>query len=66
MSGTGKTKTAFRLELVALAVYVLFCVVVIEVLRSDVAICWISEAVYAIVIFFCSAIYLRGGRWKLN
>ena len=51
MSGTGKTKTAFRLELVALAVYVLFCVVVIEVLRSDVAICWISEAVYALVIF---------------
>ncbi len=66
VSGTGRTKTAFRLELVALAVYVIFCVVVIEILRSDVAICWTSEAVYAIVIFFCSAIYLRGGRWKLN
>ena len=66
VSGTGRTKTAFRLELVALVIYVLFCVVVIEILRSDVAICWLSEAVYAIVIFTCSALYLRTGRWKAN
>ena len=64
VSGTGNTKSAFALELVALGVYVAYCAVVIEWLRCDVAVCWTAEAVYAIVMVLCCGIYLRSGRWR--
>lgn len=64
VSGTGNTKSAFALELVALGVYVAYCAVVIEWQRCDVALCWTAEAVYAIVMVCCCGIYLRSGRWR--
>ena len=64
VSGTGSTKTAFRLELVALAVYMLYCTVIIGILKLDVAICWTAEHVYAGMLFLCSWLYMRSGRWK--
>ena len=64
VSGTGNTKSAFALEMLALVIYVAYCAVVIEWLRCDVAVCWIAEAVYAAVMFLCSALYLRSGRWR--
>lgn len=64
VSGTGSTKTAFRLELIALAVYMVYCTVIIEILRLDVAICWTAEHVYAGMLLVTSWIYMRSGRWK--
>ena len=64
VSGTGSTKTAFRLELVALAVYMLYCTVIIGIMKLDVAICWTAEHVYAGMLFLCSWLYMRSGRWK--
>ena len=64
VSGTGSTKTAFRLELIALAAYMVYCTVIIGVLKLDVAICWTAEHVYGGVLFFCSWLYMRSGRWK--
>ena len=64
VSGTGSTKTAFRLELVALAVYMIYCTVIIGILKLDVAICWTAEHVYAGMLFLCSWLYMRSGRWK--
>ena len=64
VSGTGSTKTAFRLELIALAVYMVYCTVIIGILKLDVAICWTAEHVYGGVLFFCSWLYMRSGRWK--
>ena len=64
VSGTGSTKTAFRLELVALAVYMVYCTVIIGMMKCDVAICWTAEHVYAGMLFICSWLYLRSGRWK--
>ncbi len=64
VSGTGSTKTAFKLELVALTVYTIYCTVIIAVLKLDVAICWTAEHVYAGMLFLCSWIYMRSGRWK--
>lgn len=64
VSGTGSTRTAFRLELIALFVYMIYCTVVIEWMKLDVAICWTAEHVYAGVLLICSGIYLRSGRWK--
>ena len=64
VSGTGSTKTAFRLELIALAVYMIYCTVIIGILKLDVAICWTAEHVYAGMLFLCSWLYMRSGRWK--
>ena len=64
VSGTGSTKTAFRLELAALGVYTLYCTIVAGILKADVAICWSAEHVYAAVLLILCYIYLRSGRWK--
>ena len=64
VSGTGSTKTAFKLELVALTVYTIYCTVIISVLKLVVAICWTAEHVYAGMLFLCSWLYIRSGRWK--
>lgn len=64
VSGTGSTKTAFRLELIALFFYVLYCSTIIGWLKLDIAICWTAEHVYAAVLLICSWWYLKSGRWK--
>ena len=64
VSGTGSTKTAFRLELVALFVYMVYCAVIIGWLKLDVAICWTAEHVYAGMLLICNWIYMKSGRWK--
>ena len=64
VSGTGSTKTAFKLEMIALAAYMVYCTVIIEILKLDVAICWTAEHVYGLVLFICGWIYMRSGRWK--
>ena len=64
VSGTGSTKTAFRLELVALAVYMTYCTIIIGWLKLDVAVCWTAEHVYAGMLLICSWWYMRSGRWK--
>ena len=64
VSGTGNTKTAFRLELAALAVYMIYCTVVIMLLRSNVAVCWTAEHVYSLLVLLLCGRYLKSGRWK--
>lgn len=64
VSGTGSTKTAFRLELIALAVYMIYCTVIIWWMKMDVAVCWTAEFVYGGMLMLCSWLYLRTGRWK--
>ena len=64
VSGTGSTKTAFRLELIALAVYMVYCYVIIGVLRLDVAVCWTAEQVYAGMLLLCSWTNILSGKWK--
>jgi Na+-driven multidrug efflux pump len=64
VSGTGSTKTAFKLELTALIVYVLYCTVVIGIMKADIAVCWTAEHVYAAVLLIISYAYLKSGRWK--
>ena len=64
VSGTGSTRTAFRLELIALIIYMIYCTVIIGILKLDVAICWTAEHVYGGMLLICSWIYMRSGRWK--
>ena len=64
VSGTGSTKTAFKLEMIALAAYMIYCTIIIGILKLDVAICWSAEHIYGFALFVCSWIYMRSGRWK--
>ena len=64
ISGTGSTKTAFRLELTSLIVYMAYCTLIIGYLKLNVAICWTAEYVYGGVLLVLSWWYLRSGRWK--
>ena len=64
VSGTGSTKTAFRLELIALTVYMIYCTLIIGIMKLDVAICWTAEHVYSGALLICSWWYIRSGRWK--
>ena len=64
VSGTGNTQTAFKLEIIALAVYMVYCTIVISWMKVDVAICWTAEFVYGGMLMLCSWIYMRSGRWK--
>ena len=64
VSGTGSTNTAFKLELTALVVYVIYCTIVIGIMKADIAVCWTAEHVYAIVLLIMSYAYLKSGRWK--
>lgn len=64
VGGTGNTRAAFILELSALVVYAVYCFIVIEVMRSDVAVCWTAEAVYAVIMVMTCGLYLKSGKWK--
>ena len=64
VSGTGSTRTAFKLELIALAAYMTYCTVIIGMMKLDVAVCWTAEHVYSGVLLMCSWWYMRSGRWK--
>ena len=64
VSGTGSTNTAFKLELTALVVYVIYCTIIIGIMKADIAICWTAEHVYAAVLLIISYAYLKSGRWK--
>lgn len=64
VSGTGNTKTSFKLEMIALVVYMVYCATVIGWIKADIAVCWTAEHVYAGMLFICSWWYMRSGRWK--
>jgi Na+-driven multidrug efflux pump len=64
VSGTGKTQVSFRIELIVLVLYMglVFCLT-----RNPgipVAVVWMSEIIYGLLLATLSFVYLRSGRWK--
>ena len=64
VSGTGNTRTAFMIEVVALSFYTLYIVVAIFHFRVSLTWCWFSEFVYGFWEILLSVPYLRSGKWK--
>lgn len=64
VSGTGNTKVAFILELICLIIYMAYCFLIINIMRSDVAVCWTAEFSYGIPMVILCGIYLFKGKWK--
>ncbi len=64
VSGTGNTRTAFFMELCSLSVYLIAVYIIVIRLRSDVAICWLTDPLFSFAIVPIAWFYLKSGRWK--
>ncbi len=62
--GTGKTLVNLTMEVISVCLYILYCYVVIERLRSPLHIAWAADLVYWTVLLVMSYAYLRYGKWK--
>lgn len=64
VSGSGNTRVALCMELVTLAVYTTYVLVVVYHLKMSLAWCWFSEFVYSSIICFVALWYMLSGKWK--
>lgn len=64
VTGTGNTRVALLIELVATAVYAAAIYQVVTVWRSNMAWCWLCDSSYALTVGVISFLYLWSGRWK--
>ena len=66
VSGTGNTRTAFVFEVITLSFYISYVYYTAIVLRSHVAVVWMSEFVYWLILITLGYWYLRKGNWRLK
>jgi len=66
VSGTGNTRTAFVFEVITLFFYISYVYYTAIVLRSHVAVVWMSEFVYWLILITLGYWYLRKGNWRLK
>lgn len=64
VSGTGNTKSALRIEITTLVIYMFWVWLAAIYLQLSLAVCWTSELVYGFFIGLFSFIYFRRGNWK--
>lgn len=63
ISGTGDTKQAMVLELIALVAYTLTIWYVVIYLKADIAVCWLCEHPYNILLTYLTYRYLKKNNW---
>lgn len=64
VSGTGNTRPALIMELISLTIYSAYIAVVVLHYRANVAFCWTTEHVYALIILVLSYLYMRFANWQ--
>ena len=64
VSGTGNTRLALGVEIVATMFYATAIYAIIFTLRADVAVCWSVEYIYWSIIFLGSFLYFKFGNWS--
>ena len=63
ISGTGNTRPAFLLEMLALVAYALYIYIAVIRLRLPVHLSFISDVVYYVAIMFGGILYFRLAAW---
>lgn len=63
VSGTGRTKEAMYMELIALAVYMVNVWYVVIYLKADLFICWTCDYSYNIILAILTFVYLKCKQW---
>ena len=66
VTGTGKSRITFFIELGAIILYCTYVYVVLEVFWLSINWGWASELLYWTVMFLLSFFYMRSGRWKTS
>ncbi len=64
VAGTGDTRVCLRFDVVALAIYAVYCTVIIGMLKSSVAVCWTADGIYSLCIWIQGIIYIHGKKWQ--
>lgn len=64
VTGTGNTRINLAIEFAAVAIYLVYCVIVIERWRSPLHWAWGAEFVYWTTMCLLALWYLRSGKWK--
>ncbi|MDQ3276939.1 MAG: MATE family efflux transporter, partial [Bacteroidota bacterium] len=64
VTGTGKSKITFLIELAAIVLYCAYVYVVLAVKRLPITWGWSSELIYWSIMLLLSFLYIRSGRWK--
>ena len=64
ISGTGNTRSALAIELIALVIYVAAVIYIVGVLKSSVAVCWSTEYFYFLSMGCIAFWYMKRGTWK--
>ena len=64
VSGAGNTRPALFLEFVSLSIYAIYMFFIVIVHKADVAVCWTTEHVYALVLLVLVAFYLKKANWQ--
>lgn len=64
VTGTGKSKITFGIELAAIVFYCVYVYFILEVWQLSITWGWASELLYWTVIFLLSFFYMRSGKWK--
>ncbi len=64
LSGTGKTMTALRIEIVCIFLYLITAYLIAVVFNGSTPVTWLSEIIYFMLIGLFSAIFLYRGKWK--
>lgn len=62
--GTGKTTANLIIEIASVFIYLVYCYIVIERMRSPLYVAWLSEFVYWTSLLIIGYAYLRWGRWR--
>ncbi|SEG02397.1 MULTISPECIES: MATE family efflux transporter [Parabacteroides] len=63
VSGTGNTRIALIIDIVSIAVYVLYIFYIVIKMQPEIAVCWTTEYVYNIMIL-SSFYYIWKGNWR--
>jgi len=64
VSGTGATRTALNIEIIAILLYMVYIYYTTFISKSSVEVVWLSELVYWTFIGGASYLYLWSGKWK--
>lgn len=64
VSGTGNTRLALGMEIIATILYSFSIYYIIFFLRAKVEVCWSVEYIYWTTLLICSALYFKYGSWR--
>ena len=63
VAGTGNTRVCLRMDVVALAIYTVYCIIIIGIMKSSIAVCWTADGIYSLCILVQCLFYIHGNKW---